>query len=167
MSYVRKKYPEKDLEYQRTKAGLSSRIASAQRGNSIRRGHPLPNYTSDEFKAWLYSQPNFKELYKEWVKSNYNVLFRPSADRIDDDLPYTLNNIELKTWRENHDKATEKQKRPVAKYSLDNDFIESFGSILEALDSVDKGESKGNVSNVSQACRGTRKTAYGFIWKYI
>ena len=53
------------------------------------------------------------------------------------------------------------QKKPIAQYSLDNEFICLFDSITEAgtKTGVDKG-------SISACCRGKGKTAGGFIWKY-
>lgn len=53
------------------------------------------------------------------------------------------------------------QKKPIAQYSMNNEFIYLFGSITEAgtVTGIDKG-------SISACCRGKSKTAGGFIWKY-
>lgn len=53
------------------------------------------------------------------------------------------------------------QKKIIAQYSLDGEFIRLFESITEAGTNmrIDKG-------SISACCRGKTKTAGGFIWKY-
>ena len=56
----------------------------------------------------------------------------------------------------------------VNQYSLTNDFIQSFPSAKAAAESLGKvtSTSKGATSHISDVCRGKRKTAYGYIWKF-
>ena len=56
----------------------------------------------------------------------------------------------------------------VNKYILTNDFIQSFTSAKAAAESLGKvtSTSKGATSHISDVCRGKRKTAYGYIWKF-
>ena len=53
------------------------------------------------------------------------------------------------------------QRKPVAQYSLDNEFICLFRSINKA--EIKTGINKGSIS---ACCRGKSKTAGGFIWRY-
>lgn len=55
----------------------------------------------------------------------------------------------------------------VNQYTLDGEFIRSFPSYSEAARSLGKitSTSKGASAHISEACKGKRKTAYGFIWK--
>ena len=56
--------------------------------------------------------------------------------------------------------------RPVAKYSLQGEFIENYGSIKEAA--IVLGIKEKSATSISAVCRGVRgrTQAYGFIWKY-
>lgn len=56
----------------------------------------------------------------------------------------------------------------INQYSLTNDFIQSFPSAKAAAESLGKvtSTSKGATSHISDVCRGKRKTAYGYIWKF-
>ena len=47
-------------------------------------------------------------------------------------------------------------------YDLDGNFIKQYKSIGEA----GRFLKKENYSSISAVCKGKRKTAYGFIWKY-
>jgi len=52
----------------------------------------------------------------------------------------------------------------VVQYSLDLTLINIFPSLTEACKSI--GLTNKNASELSKCCKGKRKTAYGFIWKY-
>ena len=52
-------------------------------------------------------------------------------------------------------------KRIVKQYDLKNNFIKEFLSMESA--SI---ETKTNYGSIANCCRGKRKTANGFIWKY-
>lgn len=49
----------------------------------------------------------------------------------------------------------------VSQYDLNGNFIQDFGSINEANRFLNVKN-----SNISMVCRGLRKTACGYIWKY-
>jgi hypothetical protein len=56
----------------------------------------------------------------------------------------------------------------VNQYDLNNNFIQSFPSSKAAAESLGKitSSSNGASSHISDVCRGKRKTAYGFIWRF-
>ncbi len=91
--------------YQRTKKGLVVQIYSGQRASSKTRGHSMPEYTRLDLQAWLFEQELFHMLHKDWVESGYDRMLSPSVDRIDDDVHYKFDNIQLMTWGENIDKG--------------------------------------------------------------
>lgn len=87
---------------------------------------------------------------------------------------YNLQN----TYKEIHKKEPKTQKnkmdtkRPVKALSLTNDNIFIFQSISDAAnwlieEKQIKSKSSGIRSHISATCKGKRKTAYGFYWKYI
>ena len=45
----------------------------------------------------------------------------------------------------------------------------TYGSALEAAKALGKitSTSKGATSHISDVCRGKRKTAYGYIWRFV
>ena len=86
--------------YDKTEKGVIRVMYKTQVRNSKVRKMNLPNYTKEEFKKWLYDN-DFKKLYDDWVLSVYKKELKPSADRKDDFLPYTINNISLVNWKEN------------------------------------------------------------------
>lgn len=55
-------------------------------------------------------------------------------------------------------------KRPVSQYDLDNNYIQTYNSIADANRALGKAS---NASNIVQVCKGKRKQAYGYKWRYI
>jgi hypothetical protein len=53
--------------------------------------------------------------------------------------------------------------KPVIKYDLNGNQLATYDSITEAAVAF---ESKASPANISAACRGVQKTAYGFVWKF-
>ena len=90
-------------DYDKTEKGVIRVIYKTQKGNSVKRGHPVPSYSKSELKDWLYGN-GFKDRYDLWVKSGFKKDVKPSVDRIDDFKPYTIGNIRLVTWLDNRNK---------------------------------------------------------------
>lgn len=160
---------KRTLKYVRTKKGVVTKIYSGQSRSSKVRGDLSQNYSKEEFKGWLFSQKNWDGLYNNWVESGYQKDLKPSVDRKDDYLPYTLNNIQLMTWKENRMKyyrdakngKNNKQNKVVIQYDLDGNAIKEYYSASQA-----SRELGINVSHIGEVCRGGRKTSGGFKWKY-
>lgn len=57
----------------------------------------------------------------------------------------------------------------INQYDLKGNFIKSFPSAKSAAESLGKitTTSKGASSHISDVCKGKRKTAYGYIWKFF
>ena len=139
---------------------ITNDIYSGQRGSSRERGHEPPAYTLEELRAWMNQQPNLRSLMEEYAASEDSQK-RPSIDRENDDLPYTFDNIKLGTWKENRDKERAKQSKPIIQLTLEGEVIREWSSIKEG--SRELGIPHSNISNV---CRGKRKTAGGYKWEY-
>jgi len=165
-------YKEYQLAYKRTKDGWARTTYHTQRKSSKYRKHPMPNYTLEEFTKWSFSQQNFEELYNNWVNSDYKQSLRPSADRINDYKPYTLDNLRLTTFKENNELGTRSEKAhkayakvnalqgtPVNQYTLNSKFITSYRSIGVAARATGI-----DPSSIAKCCRGVAKTAGGFKW---
>jgi group I intron endonuclease len=61
-------------------------------------------------------------------------------------------------------KIKEALSKKVYKYDLENNFIEEYNSVTEAV--LLNNIKRNNLSNIADCCRGKRKTANGFKWKY-
>lgn len=169
-AYVcRKCIVEYQKKYQKTKEGIITIIHNSQRAASRKRGHRQPTYTIKELQKWCYSQPLFHELYDNWVKSKYDKWMKPSVDRIDDYKGYSLDNIQLMTWRENSNKGHKSRKegknnkasKSILQYTACGIFIKEYYSIIQA-----HRETKINRWNIVSVCNNNKKYAGGYIWKY-
>lgn len=56
----------------------------------------------------------------------------------------------------------------VNQYDLQGNYLQSFPSAKAAADSLNKTTktSNGATSHITDVCKGKRKTAYGFIWRF-
>ena len=75
------------------------------------------------------------------------------------------NQIETLTSQEIGQKLAGK---PVNQYDLSGNYIKTFPSSSDAAIALGKltTTSRGASSHISDVCKGKRKTAYGYIWKY-
>lgn len=59
--------------------------------------------------------------------------------------------------------------KPVNQYDKNGNYIRSFPSAKNAaieLGKIKKSTDRGAASHIADVCKGKRKTAYGYIWKY-
>ena len=156
--------------YRKTKEGVASRIYNHQHDSSKKRGHDAPSYTKAEFSSWLFSQSNFDKLFNAWTDSGQLKAKKPSCDRLDDYKPYTLDNIQLTTWKENNAKGqadrvngiNNKHSKAVIQTTKSGVFIKEHYSQMQA--SRDTGTCN---AHISRCCSGELKSANGFKWEYV
>ena len=173
----------RSIKYNRSTPDLLlKKIYASQATNSINRGHPLPKYSFDELIDWANAQPTFPDLWDAYVASNYSTALVPSIDRLDDSLPYTLDNIQVITWTINRLNGAKAKSqgvgsgmplRAVAAYNADGTLHKTFISIMEAVRYVE-GRMWGVVSvangkPITQPNGRTYqpKSYKGFIWKWL
>jgi len=162
---------------------LAKRMYLSQCNNSVHRGHALPQYTLLDFTNWLINQPNFQQLFTEWTNSDYKKELAPSADRLDNNLPYSFENLQLITWESNRKNGHIARKnneflvnqRSVTAYNLDGTVYKKY---LSMADAVREFGGKGSQSwGISTVCEGvpvkdgkgymyTPKTYKNLIWKW-
>ncbi|MCK9331237.1 MAG: hypothetical protein M0Q94_15280 [Candidatus Cloacimonetes bacterium] len=155
--------------YRKTIDGMIRNIYETQVAKSKKRGHSSPTYNLLEFTNWIKSHDNFIDLYNNWVNSNYDTKLRPSADRLENDKGYSIDNIRLVTWDENNHKEHTnkllginiKHNRAVIQYDMNMNFIQEHCSIRMASRKLNCLH-----SGIMRCCKGRQKYAYGFIWRY-
>lgn len=158
---------EEAILFGRTKEGLISRIYTTQKAKSKKRGHKPPNYALNELKSWILQQDKFNDLYKNWVLSGYNSNLKPSCDRLNENIGYTLNNIRLVTWIENkkeHYNQSKTAKRTIRHKSVIGKCIDSGKEI--SFKSIRIAQRELNIGHISQCCSGQRKSSGGYVWRY-
>lgn len=158
-----------EIKYKRSKKGLLGRIYADQRMICRKKDRNLPTYTLEELREWAYSQHKFHTLYDNWKRLDYQKKYRPSCDRIDDTISYTMANIQLMTWGENEAKARadiksgklKQRQKAVKQYTIDGEFLAEYHAILEAT-----RQTNVHRNTIVWVCEGKRKTAGGFTWRY-
>ena len=148
--------------YSRTKDGVVTIIYASQKNSSKKRIHERPSYTKQELKNWLYSKELFHKLFNDWEDSDFKKNLKPSVDRIDDDIGYTMENIQLTTWEENNTKGTISSYKRVHQFDLEGNFITSYRSMTTASIATNT-----EISKISLCCNGYRKKTNGFRWKLV
>lgn len=88
---------------------------------------------------WLYSN-DIEDKYK----------------KLDDDVVLKRNSFKF------NQKSITWKKKKVNQYDLDGNYIKTFESITDAQIICNRS----NCSGISAVCRGERKSAYGYIWRY-
>jgi len=147
------------LKLSRTKLGLVDRIFASQKASSKQRGHGLPEYSKEELRFWLLSQDIFEKLYRCWVDSDYDKNLRPSVDRLDESIGYSMSNIQLMTWYDNYKKEYTRRARIVQQLDDDLNVLVEYSSMGVASDIT-------GISNISACCNNRREYAGGFKWRY-
>lgn len=161
----------KSNAYFKTKNGIVTAIYAHQKSHSIEKGRPVPTYTKEWLKEWMHSNEDFNKLFDEWVISGYDRWLKPSIDRKDSRLPYTEDNIELMSWKDNFKNARNDSKIGIISSNRKIKSIiqmDTEGKIVNRFISINEAERKTGISkgNICQVCTGKRKKASGFLWSY-
>lgn len=165
--------------YYHSKIGKLSNIFQQQKMRCRNKGWEQPTYTQNELTAWGMGSKKYHTLFEQWETSGFQKDLSPSVDRLDDYKTYSLDNIQLVTWKENNDKGrywqvigkNTKNSLAVDQLTEDGDFIQRFHSMMEASRVCGIDNSKiGNVCRALPIKKGNRmstpKTAGGFKWRY-
>lgn len=145
-----------------------NKVYGQQRSSSKTRNHPMPNYTKEELGQWITDNyaDVFIDMFAAWVASGYQKSLVPSLDRLDDALPYSLDNLQLLTWEANENKyrtnrEVNKRNRMVVATSLVDDSVTEYTSSALAAETLGL-----NQTSISRAARGERKSYAGWHWKF-
>ena len=155
------------VEHRKTKLGLLAQIYGDQVKNSRKRFMKAPAYTLKEFQAFAILDYSFNYLYSTWKGSGYTSGLNPSCDRINDYLPYSFDNIQFISWKENNTKSHQDVKagryiktkdRAILQIDLEGNIIKEWIKIAEA-------ERAYNTKLADALKRG--KLFQGFYWKHL
>jgi len=155
--------------WRKTKAGFINSLYLRNKHRNLNAGFGTIPYSLAEFKDWLNNESSFESLWKIYVNSGYLKNLAPSVDRLNDYQGYSLSNIQIITWEDNDAKGhkdrlegrNNKISKAVIQYDLNENFINEFVSAMEA-----KRQTKISNTHIGLCCRGIRKTAGGYVWKY-
>lgn len=140
--------------------GLTGHMYERIKKRSKLKGWPIPKYSLSEFREWF--EGNGKNIYQEWIKSGMKPEIKPSVDRLSNDLPYKLSNMQVITKKENFDKGVNDRKRGVRQLDLEGVEIAIHPSITEAARNT--GLLYGNIHKVLD---GERHQTGGYNWEFI
>ena len=161
---------ERCTEWQRTKDGMMAVIFASQKSSSKRRCHNLPTYTLEDLREWAYAQSEFHIMYDNWKRLDYQRWYKPSVDRIDDSIGYTMSNIQLMIWKDNSNKRVLqlKEASAISTHKLVIQISIDSGCIVNTFKSMGIASRTTGISkqNISATCIGKRKKAGGFRWEY-
>lgn len=121
--------------------------------NATKGGDGKPFLDYDVLIAAYQENPNLKDISRIYnCDSHYLSLILKE------------NNIEVKSQGAVNRK---KYGRVINQYTKDGDYIKTFSSARQALQEVSPTTtSAGGVSHITDVCKGKRKTAYGYIWRF-
>lgn len=143
---------------------------SSVRYKSKRRGDPLPAFSKDDLRKWLYKN-GLREKWIVYIESGLDKNKRPSINRIDDYGRYEFENMELIEWRDNHlmgvnsKKHHERTAQHNKKYRLKCFIFSKDGRMIrECPDYYDAAEYLNvHYVSVSRAVNKKRKTLKGYV----
>jgi len=167
-------------QYLRTIEGFFADVFNSQTSNSKERGHPLQDFTKRELITYAMEHLHFIGYWYNYVDSDYDPNLRPSFDRLDNDKPYTLGNIQILAWGEHCKKSGEEKMdgrdlricKAVVGTHKETRKVVNFHSLGDA-----EKQTGVNRSNISNCCKKKRKrdgkgyyytsqSAGGYIWKF-
>lgn len=154
--------------YRRLKEGLVTKIYLSQKRHSMLRGHSSPTYTRDELFAWLLNQPGFHVLYDKWVESGYDRWSIPSCDRISSLKSYSLDNLQIGTFKKNVDNESDEIMRGVIGRATSVIGTSKSTGISVKYISAREAMRKTGINNakIGQCCLGHRKSAGSHTWRF-
>lgn len=161
-------WEEHRKNYAKTPDGVTAVMNGNQRAASVKRGHAIPNYTLEDLREWVYSQPNWNTLYNNWVESGYDIQEKPSCDRNNDFLPYTLDNLTLMTWRENREKSSADRKSGTDLRTCSSIIGTCVETGVETLFHSKREADRNGFTrqNINACLNGKKKTSGGHTWRY-
>ena len=120
-------------------------------------------FSLPDFHARFISDKKFLRLHSEWVKSGMDKMLKPSLDRVNNKLGYTVDNTHMLTWAENRHKQTmeRRSRKGVVIQYLNGVEVCRFKS--QRLAAIKTGIAQGNISNVMN---GKRQHAEGFVFRF-
>lgn len=151
-------------KYRKTPKGVLTNLHNKMKERSIKRGMDMPDFTLIEFHSKYLNDTKFNRLFVEWELSGYQKNKKPSVDRINNKLPYTLRNINFMTWGDNRFKQS-MERRVRGKY---NSLMKKDGVLINVFKSVRDAVRKTGLNQSGISCCLVKKYKHtgGFEFEY-
>lgn len=109
---------------------------------------------------------NYEELLEDWnlglsigeIAEKHNCAHQEIIGRILDGLGVSKN----ERMERGNQKKAKTMAKPIAQYDLNNNLLNTYESAKWVKRNFGYDD-----RSISKVCKGERKTAYGFIWRYI
>ena len=177
--YTRRKHENRPLYSAMLKYGIENFLIEEIEECSV-------EILNEREKYWIEYFGSFKYGYNatiggdgkayidyDLVVATYNELgsLKETADKLKIDCGHVSTILKAKqvTVLTGQEVNRNKYGIPVNQYDLQGNYIQTFPSIKNAviqLGVLKSPQDRGCLSHVSNVCKGKRKTAYGYIWKY-
>lgn len=152
-------------EYRYSPKGVLTRLYSKMKERSRNKCMPPPSFTLDDLHHKYLNDSKYLSAHARWLLSGRESALKPSVDRIDCTKPYTADNIQMITWRENRDKgdreAIRTRRSEVVEVSHSGDVIAVYPSVTEAAEATGCGQNL-----ISMVCAGVRGHTHGRVFRY-
>jgi len=153
-------YDRHGYKYTKTFGGWVTKAYSGMLQRTKKHNHKEVDFSKEEFKVWVLIQPNYQELFDEWEIADYETRYIPTPDRLDDNLGYYFDNMQLLSYEDNRAKQTLTQFKGVLQLRA-GEVVGNFVSVDEA--SRNTGVHRGGIA---KCCKGEQQKSGGFAWKY-
>lgn len=152
-------------KFRRTPKGVLTTLYSKMKERNTKKGFGFLPFTLDDLHSRYLTDDTFLRLFCEWEESGYQKNLKPSFDRVNPTVGYSMENIEIKTWGENRRKADWEKSfiytTPVVMFDKNGIKIREFGSTKEA--SIVTGIRQ---SGITACCQGKYKHTKGYVFRY-
>ena len=153
------------MRYRISPKGVLTNIYHKQIERCKKKGVSLPTYSLNEFHERFLNDEKFQDIYSNWVNNGCQYYDKPSIDRIDPDKGYSMDNIQVLTWRENREKGDRENARrkttAIVMFDRNGNKLREFESIKEAVK-----ETNLHQGLIVAVCQGLRNHTGGFVFRY-
>lgn len=151
--------------YRRTPKGVLTNLYSKMKDRNIKKGFGKLDFSLKDLHKKYLEDKEFLRIYQRWADGGYETKLKPSFDRMNPTLGYTIENIKVVPWFENRRKGDWENSfiytTPVVMFDMNGNKIREFGSTKEACFATGIRQ-----SGITLCCQGKRKKAGGYVFKY-
>jgi hypothetical protein len=119
-------------------------------------------YTWDQFCDWLMKKTNFMVVYQTWKSFRFEKWYTPTVLRLDASKPFSLDNLRVTTAKSARELNVRKRERRVIQMDVEGKDLATYPNARVAAELLNYK----NYPKIHESCKGLRKSAAGFKWRY-